>query len=390
MAKLSLTDIIDLGTLQQLQDSFAFANGVASTITDINGAPLTRPSNYSAVCTLIRQTEKGFANCKRSGRILGLNSLNQDRPYSHHCKSVGFIDAAAPIVIEGEHIANWLIGQSCTGGVTEESLVAYAQEIDTDPEDLLEAFRSMKIISDEEFKKKLDFLWIMASQISKLAYHNLRIEEMVGALEVREQELSKYKNKLEKLVTQRTAELQTALEEVRLASMKDSLTGCYNRAYINESLPREIKRAQRYNNPLSIILCDIDHFKNINDTYGHQAGDVILQKIANCLQQGVRRDVDWVARYGGEEFLIALPVSDRNGAQFAGERLRKNICDLAINIDGNSIQVRASFGVSTIDNWKSYSGISQEELIKNADSHLYSAKNKGRNCVVAGMPEIIG
>lgn len=389
MAKFSLTDLIPLKTLQHLQDSFAVSNGVASTITDSNGEPITRPSNYCKVCILIRETKKGFEKCKFSGKVLGLNSLNQNKPYYHHCKSVGFIDAAAPIVIEGDHIANWLIGQTCTGGVDEQQIRSFADEIGADQNQLFEAFQGMTVVSEEEFKEKIGFLWIMASQLSTLAFHNLRYKETVKVLEQRERELNTYKDQLEVLVEQRTAELQTALEEVRLASMKDTLTGSYNRAFINDSLPREIRRAQRYNNPVSVILCDIDHFKSINDTYGHQAGDHILLQVAACLQNGVRNDVDWVARYGGEEFLIALPVSNGIDAQKAGERLRKSLEQLAITYNGELISVRASFGVSTVVDWKLHSGITPETLIASADKLLYSAKHMGRNCVVAGVVESI-
>lgn len=386
MLEYSLSEILDVGDLQSLQDSFAKANRVASTIVDVDGLPITKPSNHSPVCKLIRSSVKGEKNCIRSGKILGDLSHQTQRPSFHFCSSVGFVDAAAPIVIEGVHIANWLIGQSWIGEVNEERIAAYAEEIGVDGKEMLIAFQSMDVISEDEFKEKLDFLWLMANQISNQAYQQLRYQKMMKSLEKSKNELSKYKDNLELIVNQRTVELETAIEKIKEISLKDALTGCFNRGALNSSLPKEMKRAERYNNPISILLCDLDHFKNINDTYGHQSGDQVLQEVVYTLQESIREDIDWLARYGGEEFLLVMPLTPQEGALVIAERLRKVIENIPFNLSGEEVKITASFGLTSIEDWKKYGAISHEDFLHSADVYLYQAKEDGRNRVVGGLP----
>lgn len=382
----SLLDIIDVNDLQRLQDSFAKANCVASTIADIHGLPITQPSNHSPVCNLIRSTVIGERNCIRSGKTLGDLSLKTQKPSFHFCQSVGFLDAAAPIVIEGVHIANWLIGQSCIGAVNEERIIAYAEEIGVDKEKMLEAFNSMAVIGEDEFKEKLDFLWLMANQLSNQAYQQLRHQKMVKSLEKSKNELTSYKDNLEIIVNQRTVELETAIEKIRQISLKDALTGCFNRGAINSSLPKEMKRAKRYNNPISLLLCDLDHFKKINDAYGHQSGDLVLQEIVTSIQNNIRTDIDWLARYGGEEFLLVMPLTSQRGAYIIAERLRKVIEAIPFVFSDEKVSITASFGLTSIEDWKKYGSISHDDFLHMADIYLYRAKEGGRNRVVSGAP----
>ncbi|MBE0585370.1 MAG: diguanylate cyclase, partial [Desulfofustis sp.] len=351
--------------------------------------PITRFSNYSRVCALIRQTEKGNANCARSGRILGELSLHGKQPACHFCHSIGFMDAAAPIVIDGVHLANWLIGQNCVGAVDAERIVTYAEEIGADQQQLLAAFDSMEKISEEEFRDKLDFLWLMANQISNQAYQHLRYQTMLVSLEQSKEELTAYKDKLEELVNQRTAELEKAIEKIQQISITDALTGCFNRGGIISNLPREIKRARRYNNPLSIMLFDLDHFKKINDTYGHQFGDTVLQQVVAGVQPLIRDGIDWLARYGGEEFLVVLPLTRLAGGVRVAERLRQVIADISFTGSGDQVFITASFGLIGIDSWENIGTISHETLLQSADTYLYKAKKGGRNQVVSG-PLITG
>ncbi len=179
--------------------------------------------------------------------------------------------------------------------------------------------------------------------------------------------------------------LKKANEEIKALSITDPLTGCFNRGYLNEKLPREIKRANRYSRDLSVILCDIDHFKKVNDTYGHQAGDTVLKAFAKCLLDSVREGIDWVDRYGGEEFLVVLPETPFEGAKLVAERLRKAIEDREIQTSEGVLRITASFGVTGIHADTPGSLISPDTMVKTADDNLYRAKKEGRN-TVRGQP----
>lgn len=180
--------------------------------------------------------------------------------------------------------------------------------------------------------------------------------------------------------------LKRANREIRILSITDPLTGCYNRGYMTERLPQEIKRAKRYRHSLSLVLCDIDHFKRVNDTYGHQVGDRILKEFVQWANESIRDGVDWLARYGGEEFLIVIPETDTKGACCVAERLRRILSQRAIEIQGERIHITASFGVTGLDPATPDEKISPEALITQADECLYQAKQEGRDRVrVSGI-----
>jgi diguanylate cyclase (GGDEF)-like protein len=189
-------------------------------------------------------------------------------------------------------------------------------------------------------------------------------------------------HELEAIVSQRTTEVRAALlaaeiaqEQLRDQAMRDSLTGFWNRRAIFELLDGEISRCMRDSKPLCVLIADLDHFKSINDTWGHLAGDAVLHEVSECLRQGLRR-FEAVGRYGGEEFLILLPECSLLTALRRAEDLRANIQELKIQTGGNEIRVTCSFGVAEHE----FSG-SVEDLIGSADTHLYAAKKRGRNCV---------
>ena len=181
--------------------------------------------------------------------------------------------------------------------------------------------------------------------------------------------------------------LEKANREIKLLSRTDSLTGCYNRGYLDEVLPREIKRALRYKRPFSLAMCDIDYFKKINDTYGHQCGDEILVKLVQRISEVIRADTDWLARYGGEEFLIVLPETHLKDASGMAERLRMNIARRSIKTQDDEISITASFGVTGFNSSKPAKNISTDALLNMVDKYLYEAKNQGRNKVISGSFE---
>jgi diguanylate cyclase (GGDEF)-like protein len=171
-------------------------------------------------------------------------------------------------------------------------------------------------------------------------------------------------------------ELKEANETIERLGRIDALTGLANRRTLDESLPREIARAARLGERLSVIIADLDHFKSINDQYGHVTGDQVLARAAAVFGTQMR-PYDLAARYGGEEFLLLLPGASTDDAIIIAERLRKEIAK--IEVPGCLRQITVSLGVAS---WMT--GEAAEALVTRADAALYNAKNAGRNRVEAG------
>jgi len=191
---------------------------------------------------------------------------------------------------------------------------------------------------------------------------------------------------LESRVSQRTQELERTMTNLEIAnrelaklSVTDPLTKVHNRRYFDETLAREIERSNRTGQALSLILVDIDHFKQFNDRYGHLVGDDCLRLVASVLGAVVSRSNDLVARYGGEEFAIVLPATEQTDAYPVAERIRNKINQLNFIFKGERIPISASLGIAG----KVMSGDDDcNTLIDAADKALYEAKHKGRNCSV--------
>jgi diguanylate cyclase (GGDEF)-like protein len=166
-------------------------------------------------------------------------------------------------------------------------------------------------------------------------------------------------------------------------SVRDPLTGCYNRRHLNAALlDGEFARARRYRLDLSLVMCDLDGFKAINDTYGHQAGDELLRSFAHLLQTMTRDAVDTVVRYGGEEFLVILPKTRLDGAIELAERIRAAFAAQRIDCGGTTLATTASFGVVGAGFGPGQS-VTPQGLIAVADELMYEAKRSGRNRVCA-------
>jgi diguanylate cyclase (GGDEF)-like protein len=161
-------------------------------------------------------------------------------------------------------------------------------------------------------------------------------------------------------------------------SVRDALTGLYNRAYFSDQIGPLIHRNTQRGLGLAVLMLDLDHFKRINDTRGHQAGDAVLREVAAVLRQATRSD-DLVARYGGEEFIMALPATGLDAAIDRAEQIRKAIAGRRLRLDRGFIQATASIGVAYADSRRARA---PRALISLADLHLYRAKELGRNRVV--------
>ncbi len=213
------------------------------------------------------------------------------------------------------------------------------------------------------------------------------VDQLSLGLMTMARELSGAIHGLEERVARRTAALKEANETLLARSNRDGLTGLSNRRHFDLCLQREGRRARRNHSPLTLVLCDIDHFKRINDDNGHQKGDEILKQVAQCLETGRREPMDVVARYGGEEFALILTHTRTREALAPIKRIQERL--KAIDLP-NGKSPTLSFGVAAYED----DGISDEEasapfratdLVALADARLYQAKHEGRNCIRAGL-----
>jgi two-component system cell cycle response regulator len=177
--------------------------------------------------------------------------------------------------------------------------------------------------------------------------------------------------------------LVEAREEMRFKATHDALTSLWNRGVVVADFERELARSRREQGVVSILICDVDHFKQVNDVYGHQAGDEVLRQVSSRLLSSVR-SYDRVGRYGGEEFLLVLAGCDSRLAQRRAEEIRNAVAGRPFETSGGPLSISLSIGALTSNDWDS--GLSPAQLLNEADRALYRAKASGRNCVELAYP----
>ena len=209
--------------------------------------------------------------------------------------------------------------------------------------------------ADDYITKPINFAELEARVKSML-----RIKRLQDVLEERERELSEVNARLLKM------------------AQTDALTGLDNRRYLEERLEEMFGHSRRLKEPLAVVMCDLDRFKSVNDTYGHQVGDVVLKQFARILKQEAR-EIDRAGRYGGEEFMLLLPGTVLDAAVTFAERVRKAVEAHTFTFDGGTLQRTMSCGVAA---WPHPRIEDCDTLVKAADDALYVAKETGRNCVV--------
>jgi diguanylate cyclase (GGDEF)-like protein len=178
-------------------------------------------------------------------------------------------------------------------------------------------------------------------------------------------------------------EIGTLQSQLREQAIRDALTGVFNRRYLEDTLERELARAKRETYPLSVVMMDLDYFKEVNDTYGHEAGDVVLKTLAATVVNQSRQG-DFVCRYGGEEFVLVMPNIGIETARDRAEDLHQTINALNIPYGVFNLTTTISMGVAMYPDH----GIAKDELMRAADRALYVAKNTGRNRVVVASEQI--
>ncbi|NCC35346.1 MAG: GGDEF domain-containing protein, partial [Chloroflexia bacterium] len=219
--------------------------------------------------------------------------------------------------------------------------------------------------------------------LTYLAYQNTQ-----QALTRAEQEVTK-RERNEQLLEAANADLRRYVHEIehlqaelRAQSLSDPLTGLHNRRYLNEILARELVRTEREHAPLSIVVADIDHFKIINDTHGHQVGDTVLVSVASLLKTYVRGS-DIACRYGGEEFLLVLFNTTLDHAAKRAEEIRQASAALCTQSEHGTVMLTISFGIATYPDH----GNNAEQIISKADQAMYQSKRGGRNRVTIWQGE---
>lgn len=197
------------------------------------------------------------------------------------------------------------------------------------------------------------------------------VEEMLARMEVARR------------ITHLEYSLRQSNRENRRLSVTDPLTLSHNRRYLMKYLPRELARAQRYNFPLSVLCCDIDGFKQVNDRLGHAAGDHVLQEFVVRATRCIRETSDWLSRSGGDEFIIVMPETNLTGAHCVANKLRSVLSHPPMVIKERPLKLTVSIGVSALETRRELTDTSAVELLHAADQGLYASKRSGKNQVTA-------
>ncbi len=229
--------------------------------------------------------------------------------------------------------------------------------------------------SPELFGKVYDGLYKVGAEVILPLFYK---EDIIGFLTLGyKQREGIYSHRDIEVLTNLSGEISQAIRNAQLylGAITDGLTGLYDRRYLDRRLSEEIERARTFKHPLSFIIIDVDHFKELNDIYGHMVGDLILKDISRILKRSLRK-VDILFRYGGEEFAVISPETDLEGAKIEAERLRRAIEEHKFIYEGEELNLTISIGIGLF-----VEGMDKDRLIEIADAGLYKAKEEGRNRV---------
>lgn len=230
---------------------------------------------------------------------------------------------------------------------------------------VMDGYEACSILKSKDETKDIPIIFMTARTDDE----SIRKAYNVGAVDYITKPIKKFEL-LARVHTQ--LKLSSMIKKLKEAAVTDGLTQLYNHKKILEMLNLEIERAKRYNRTFTIMMLDIDHFKKVNDRYGHVVGDMVLERLASEIKSQIR-DLDTVGRYGGEEFLIIFPEINKTQAYQVAERVRKSVESLAFD---NGLSITISGGLAE------FSGEEDRFLVSKADENLYKAKNTGRNRIV--------
>ncbi|MBR8538104.1 PocR ligand-binding domain-containing protein [Carboxylicivirga sediminis] len=214
-SQLGILQVFDLEQLQKMQDAFSFATGISSLITDTEGRAITKVSFSNKVCTKVRSTPKGLSMCMQSGKRLGEMAKELQKPVSSPCLSCGFVDAAAPIIVDGYHIGNWLIGQVRPDDLDEAHLLEYTRSLGFKDEDILPEFVELVKVAPDHFQKILNLLNVLSIELSTMGYKNLKLAKTIHQHVALEKELREAKQNAEESDRLKSAFLANLSHEIR-------------------------------------------------------------------------------------------------------------------------------------------------------------------------------
>ena len=232
---------------------------------------------------------------------------------------------------------------------------------------------------------------IVAGDGAPFSEHERRLfEELFGVIRQAQETEARYDELEQRMLGLQRENLDLVVKNRMLSevSTRDALTGLYNRWFVLEKIDSEINRALRHGSPMSLLMLDIDHFKRINDTWGHSAGDQVLQAIGKLLRESCRV-YDVPGRYGGEEFCIVLPETKPGNTNVVAERIRRRLEATELSCGDGSVVVTASIGIAGMEAASEGEILSPAALIDRADRAMYTAKNRGRNRVETWDSELL-
>ena len=339
----------------------------------------TREVNLRKLRERIAELEASEAELGKMAQALKQSEKRFRALIEHSTDAITLIDANARVIYESPSV-ELLSGYSAEERLGRSGLeLIYPDDLPTVREVMGRVLAQPNHIENAIFRSVRNdgvIRWTEGTAI------NLLHEPSVGAIVINYRDITDRKNDEKALqdaneeLSVRVREIEELQSELREQALRDPLTGLYNRRHLADAMERELARVKRERRSLSVIVLDIDRFKEINDNYGHQIGDQFLIEISNLIA-GHARSSDIACRYGGEEFLLVMPGATLKTALKRAEQIRKQAEDIRISIGKKQLKVTLSLGVATYPKH----GKGAEEIVVKADKAMYKAKRAGRNCV---------
>lgn len=359
-------------SLNEMLNSYRFTDSTLVFLFGKSGDAYASSDNTSKASNLIQKEMETEAATMNTQTVHYAKTLGKKKYLIHINKITGplgdinFIGMAAPYdeVLSIFQDRSYKIFYACAGTfILMIPLILYLVSL------IVRPITMLKNESDKVSKREFN-------SIRKVKTQLMEIHQLSDSIYVMSKSIQDYQQNLEEKIEERTKELEEKNSQLEKLSVTDKLTDVFNRIKLDNVLETEIARSDRYATPLSIIILDIDHFKRVNDNYGHQTGDSVLVEFASILKSSVRI-TDTVGRWGGEEFLVICPETDTNGALSLAENIRIRLEAYSFKTVG---KVTASIGIASFTK-----GDKEKDMIARADACLYKAKETGRNKSVCGQ-----